>query len=84
MKMLVNIINYILFKFNYGIFSKLSCSYLRKKVWESELINYCGYHKNFKIDDWRFSENKYRKNVKYLKLQIRKLQITDYKLEIYE
>ena len=32
-------------------------------------INYCGYHKHFNINDWRFSTNNLRRNTKYIKLK---------------
>lgn len=35
--------------------------------------SYCGYHKNYDPnDDWRFSENHYRRNVNYIKLHFSK------------
>ena len=75
MKTIVKILNYILIRlFNYAIFTKFSKEILNEKKNKFETIEayYCGYWKNYKLDDWRFSENQNRKNVKYIKIQLLK------------
>ena len=33
---------------------------------------YCGYHKNYNNEDWRFSENSQRKNIIFINLSFNK------------
>ncbi len=40
--------------------------------WIKIITSYCGYYKNYNLNDWRFSENNSRKNVKYIKLHFSK------------
>ena len=73
--MMIAKINKTLLKFfNLAIFSKISRDMLdeESKVWKKSDAYYCGYHKNFDITDWRFSENNKRKNVKFTGLVIKK------------
>ena len=75
MKITIKIINYILIRlFNRAIFSEFSIEYKdeKSKLFKKHIINYCGYHKNYDLNDWRFSENESRKNVKYQKLKLTK------------
>ena len=75
MNTIINIINYILIRlFNLAIFSEFSLEYKdeKSKLFKKHIIYYCGYHKNYNINDWRFNENESRKNIKYLKLKLTK------------
>jgi hypothetical protein len=68
---IIKCFNYITIKtINKAIFSEFEAEYLNdNKVWIKLNSYYCGYHKHYSIDDWRFSTNHLRKNVKYVKLK---------------
>jgi len=74
MKKLVNIINFITIRlFNMTIFSQFTKKILDKDHnWIKITTSYCGYYKNHNINDWRFNENQYRKNIKFIKLHFSK------------
>ena len=68
---IIKCFNYITIRtINKAIFSEFEIEYINNnKVWIKHTINYCGYHKHFNINDWRFSNNNLRRNTKYLKLK---------------
>lgn len=71
MKTFVNIINFITIRlFNMAIFSQFTKEILNKNNnFIKHTVSYCGYYKNYDPnEDWRFSKNHYRKNVKFIKL----------------
>lgn len=63
--------NYITIRIiNRAFFSEFEAEYLNdNKIWVKLNTYYCGYHKNFNKNDWRFSKTPLRKNVKYIKLK---------------
>jgi hypothetical protein len=78
MKKITNFINMILIKlFNKAIFSEFSVDRLNEKTktFQNQKMYYYSYHKNFDKNDWRFSTNNKRKNVKYIKLKLLKFKI---------
>ena len=68
---IIKCFNYITIRtINKAIFSEFEIEYINNnKVWIKHTINYCGYHKHFNINDWRFSINNLRRNTKYIKLK---------------
>lgn len=62
--------NYITIRtINMAIFSQFEKEYINKNgIWNKQISYYCGYHKNFDTNDWRFINNELRKNTKYIKL----------------
>ena len=68
---IIKCFNYITIRtINKAIFSEFEIEYINNnKVWIKHTINYCGYHKHFNINDWRFSTNNLRRNTKYIKLK---------------
>ena len=70
MEKFIKNINFILIRlFNIAIFSKFSKDILneKSKKFENKIYYICGYYKHYDINDWRFSENNQRKNIKYHK-----------------
>lgn len=53
---IIKCFNYITIRtINKAIFSEFEIEYINNnKVWIKHTINYCGYHKHFNINDWRF------------------------------
>lgn len=75
MKKLIYIINFITIRlFNKAFFSIFNIDYKQEKSkkFTTHIIKYCGYYKNYNKNDWRFSENNQRKNIKYIKLSFEK------------
>jgi len=68
---IIKCFNYITIRtINKAIFSEFEIEYINdNKIWIKHNINYCGYHKHFNINDWRFKDNNLRKNTKYIKLK---------------
>ena len=68
---IIKCFNYITIRtINKAIFSEFEIEYINNnKVWIKHTINYCGYHKHFDTNDWRFSNNNLRRNTKYIKLK---------------
>jgi len=74
MHILTIIINYITIRlFNKAFFSNFVMDYKDdKNNFIKTHTKYCGYHKNYNNEDWRFSENSQRKNIIFINLSFNK------------
>lgn len=74
LQIITKYINYITIRtINMAIFSQFEKEYLNKNsIWVKQTSCYCGYLKNFDINDWRFINNESRKNTKYIKIKFMK------------
>ena len=74
MQQLVSILNFITIRlFNYAIFSNFQKEVINDKGnFITIHTKYCGYHKNYNNEDWRFNENSQRKNIIFINLSFNK------------